>query len=96
VCEKALSVGLVFLIVIGGMLGWLAAIITRADTGVTMLRNVLIGIAGALITGLVLNPLIGGSDLLDGNYAIDSLLGVLTGSVAVLLLVNLWRDGELS
>jgi len=96
VCEKALSVGLVFLIVIGGMLGWIAAIITRADTGVTMLRNVLIGIAGALITGLVLNPLIGGSDLLDGNYAIDSLLGVLTGSVAVLLLVNLWRDGELS
>ena len=88
--------GLVFLIVIGGMLGWIAAIITRADTGVTMLRNVLIGIAGALITGLVLNPLIGGSDLLDGNYAIDSLLGVLTGSVAVLLLVNLWRDGELS
>jgi len=89
-------VGLVFLIVIGGMLGWLAAIITRADSGAARLRNILIGIAGALVTGLVIGPLIGGSNLLEGQYSVDSLLLALTGSVAVLLLVNLWRDGELS
>jgi uncharacterized membrane protein YeaQ/YmgE (transglycosylase-associated protein family) len=89
-------VGLVFLIVIGGMLGWLAAIITRADTGAARLRNILIGIAGALVTGLVISPLIGGSNLLEGQYSIDTLLLALTGSVAVLLVVNLWRDGELS
>ena len=88
--------GLVFLIVIGGMLGWLAAIITRADTGPTRLRNILIGVAGSLVTGLVIAPLIGASNLLEGQYSIDSLLIALTGSVAVLLLVNLWRDGELS
>lgn len=88
--------GLVFLIVIGGMLGWLAAIITRADTGPARLRNILIGIAGSLVTGLVIAPLIGASNLLEGQYSIDSLLIVLTGSVVVLLLVNLWRDGELS
>jgi uncharacterized membrane protein YeaQ/YmgE (transglycosylase-associated protein family) len=89
-------VGLVFLIVIGGMLGWLAAIIARADTGVARLRNILIGIAGALLTGLVINPLLGGGNLLEGHYGVDSLLLALTGSVAVLLIVNLWRDGELS
>ena len=88
--------GLVFLIVIGGMLGWLAAIITRADSGASRLRNILLGIAGALITGLVIGPLLGGSNLLEGQYGIDSLLLALTGSVVVLLLVNLWRDGELS
>lgn len=88
--------GLVFLVVIGGMLGWLAAIIVRAETGTARLRNILIGIAGALVTGLVINPLIGGSNLLDGQYSVDALLVALTGSVAVLLLVNLWRDGELS
>jgi uncharacterized membrane protein YeaQ/YmgE (transglycosylase-associated protein family) len=44
----------------------------------------------------VINPLIGGSNLLEGQYGIDSLLIALTGSVVVLLLVNLWRDGELS
>jgi uncharacterized membrane protein YeaQ/YmgE (transglycosylase-associated protein family) len=94
--RKVVSVGLVFLIVIGGMLGWLAAIITRADSGSARLRNILIGIAGALVTGLVINPLIGGSNLLEGQYSIASLLIALTGSVAVLLLVNLWRAGELS
>lgn len=88
--------GLVFLIIIGGMLGWLAAIIVRADSGPARLGNILIGIAGALVTGLVINPLIGGSNLLEGQYSIDSLLLALIGSVVLLLAVNLWRDGELS
>jgi uncharacterized membrane protein YeaQ/YmgE (transglycosylase-associated protein family) len=88
-------VGLVFLIVIGGMLGWLAAIITRADSGAARLRNIHIGIAGALVTGLAIGPLIGGSNLLAGQYSVDSLFIALAGSVALLLLVNLWRPGEL-
>ena len=88
--------GLVFLIVIGGMLGWLAAIVTRAGSGAVTLRNILVGIAAALVTGLVINPLLGGSNLLDGQYGIDALLVALTGTGAILLLVNLWRDGELS
>jgi uncharacterized membrane protein YeaQ/YmgE (transglycosylase-associated protein family) len=88
-------VGLIFLIVIGGMLGWLAAIIVRAETGAARLRNILIGIAGALITGLVIAPLIVGSNLLEGQYNVDALLIALTGSVVMLLAVNLWRTGEL-
>ena len=87
--------GLVYLIVIGGMLGWLAAIIVRAESGPARLRNILIGIAGALVAGLIVNPLIGGSDLLEGQYSVDALLIALVGSVAVLLAVNLWRDEEL-
>ena len=86
--------GLVFLIVIGGMLGWLAAIIVRAESGAARLRNILTGIAGALGAGLVINPLIG-SSLLYGQYNIDALLIALTGSVVLLLAVNLWRDGKL-
>lgn len=87
--------GLVFLIVIGAMLGWLAAIIARADSASERRRNILIGIAGALVAGLVVNPLLGQSNLLDGQYSIDALLIALTGSVAVLLAVNLLRDREL-
>ena len=87
--------GLVFLIVIGGMLGWLAAIIVRAETGVARLRNILIGITGALVAGLVVNPLVGSGSLLEGQYSVDALLIALIGSVVVLLAVNLWRDREL-
>jgi uncharacterized membrane protein YeaQ/YmgE (transglycosylase-associated protein family) len=87
--------GLVFLIVVGGVIGWLAAIIARARSAAAGMRNILIGIVGALITGLVVNPLTGGSNLLSGQYSVNALLLALVGSVAVLLSVYLWRDREL-
>ena len=81
--------GLVFLVVIGGMLGWLAAIIARAETGAARMRNILIGVAGALVAGLAVNPLLGEGNLLDGQYSVNALLIALAGSVALLLAVNL-------
>ena len=87
--------GLVFLIVIGGILGWLAAIITRTESAAASQRSILLGIAGALVAGLVVNPLIGQSNLLDGQYSIAALVIALAGSVGVLLAVNLLRNKEL-
>ena len=87
--------GLVFLIVIGGMLGWLSAIIACAENGSARLLNILMGIAGALVAGLVVNPLIGGGSLLDGQYSVSGLMIALAGSVAVLLAGNLLRNREL-
>lgn len=83
--------GLVFLIVIGAMLGWLAAIIVGAETGPARAGNVLIGITGALVAGLAINPLLGGADLLNGHYSLDALGIALIGAVVMLLAVNLWR-----
>jgi len=88
-------VGLVFLILIGAMLGWLAAIIARTETVQGLLLNLGGGIAGALVAGLVLHPLLGGGDLLAGNYSVDGLLTALAGAIVLLLAVNLWRDREL-
>jgi uncharacterized membrane protein YeaQ/YmgE (transglycosylase-associated protein family) len=86
--------GLVFLVVVGGMLGWLAAIIMRKEDSRGLALNVAVGIAGALVAGLVVHPLLGGGSLLDGSYSVDGLLTALFGSVAVLLAVNLLRDRE--
>jgi uncharacterized membrane protein YeaQ/YmgE (transglycosylase-associated protein family) len=82
-------VGLVFLVVIGGMLGWLAAIIARAESGTARMRNILIGIVGALVAGLAVNPLLGEGNLLAGQYSVNALLIALAGSVALLLALNL-------
>jgi uncharacterized membrane protein YeaQ/YmgE (transglycosylase-associated protein family) len=92
--RKVAPMGLVFLILIGGMLGWQAAIIARAEAGPARLRNILTGIAGALIAGLVVNPLLGGGDLLEGQYSVEALLIALLGSVVVLVAGNLWPDRE--
>lgn len=87
--------GVTFLILVGSLLGWLAAIIVDARTGWAKARNVLTGVAGALVAGLVVNPLLGDGDLLGGHYSVDAMLVALAGSVAVLLAVNLWRNREL-
>ena len=86
--------GLLFLIVLGAVLGWLAAIVMRAETGRVMLLNVAAGIGGALITGLVVGPLLGLGSILDGRHSVDGLLTALAGSIVVLFAVNVWRSRE--
>ena len=86
--------GLIFLVVLGAVLGWLAAIVTRAQSARTMFLNVAVGIGGALVTGLVIGPLLGVGTILDGRNSVDGLLTALAGSIVVLLAVNLLRDRE--
>ena len=86
--------GLVFLVVLGGILGWLAAIINNSATPRGIAFNVGAGIGGALLTGLALAPLLGVGSILDGAYRIDGLLTALAGSLVVLIAVNVLRDRE--
>ena len=86
--------GLVFLVVLGGILGWLAAIINRTENARGMLLNLVAGVGGALLTGLVLAPLLGVGSVLDGAYRVDGLLTALAGSLIVLAAVNVLRDRE--
>jgi uncharacterized membrane protein YeaQ/YmgE (transglycosylase-associated protein family) len=86
--------GLVFLLVFGAILGWLAAIVMRADDrrGVTI--NMLLGIGGALFAGLVVHPWMNGGSLLAGRYGVDGLLTAVVGSLAVLLVANVLRSNR--
>lgn len=82
---------LVLLVVVGAALGWLAAIVRRTESTQGILLNIIAGIGGALIAGLVVSPLLGRGGLLQGPYSADTLLISLVGSVIVLLTVNLVR-----
>ena len=86
--------GVVFLIVVGGTLGWLAAIVMRAESGPEMLRNGVAGVAGALLAGLGVSPLLGQGSLLYDAYDVAALVISLLGSAALLLAVNLPRLRE--
>ena len=86
--------GLVFLVVFGALLGWLAAIIIRAEETRELVLNVALGIGGALFAGLIVHPLLGGSSLLEGRYSVDGLFAALFGAIAILLAVNLLRNRE--
>lgn len=87
--------GVVFLVVVGGALGWLTAIIMRTEDARGIGRNIAAGIGGASVTGLVVGPLLGLGHVLDGRHSIAVLLTALAGAIVLLLAVNLVRKREL-
>jgi uncharacterized membrane protein YeaQ/YmgE (transglycosylase-associated protein family) len=86
--------GIIILIIVGGVLGWLASIVMRTDGQQGLLLNIVVGIVGAFLAGVVLNPLIGGGNIMNGDYSISSLIVSFLGAVVLLAIVNLVRRGS--
>ena len=82
------------IIVVGGILGWLASIVMRTDAQQGIVMNVVVGIIGALLGGLLLSGLIGGAPITSGAFDIRSLLVSFLGAVILLAIVNLFRRGR--
>lgn len=85
--------GIIILLVVGGLIGWVASMIMRTDAQQGVLLNVIVGIVGALIAGFVLTPLIGGAPITSGAISIQSVLVSLLGAIVLLAIVNLFRRG---
>jgi uncharacterized membrane protein YeaQ/YmgE (transglycosylase-associated protein family) len=86
--------GLIILIVVGGIIGWLASIVMRTNGQQGILLNVVVGIVGALVASFLLNPLIGGGNIMAGDFSVSSLLVTFAGAVVLLAIVNLVRRGS--
>ena len=88
--------GLLFMIVVGAILGWLAAIVLRIESPRGILLNMAAGVGGALLTGMFIGPLLlGSASLLAGYYRIGSLLLSLVDSIVVIAAVNVVWRGQL-
>ncbi len=81
-------------IIVGGVLGWLASLIMRTDAQQGTLLNIIVGIIGAFLAGLVLSPMFGISTINQNSFSIESLLVSLLGAVILLAIVNLFRRGS--
>ncbi len=64
----------ILMLVIGGILGWLASIIMRRDAQQGIILNVVVGIVGALLAGLLVTPLMGGAPITSGVFDIRSIV----------------------
>lgn len=80
-------------IILGGILGWLASIIMRTDASQGTLLNIIVGIIGAFVAGMVLTPLFGVATINQNNFSMPALLVSLLGAVLLLGIVNLFRRG---
>ncbi len=86
--------GLIIVLIVGGILGWLASIVMRTNAQQGIFLNVVVGIVGALLAGFVLTPLLGGAPVTSEAFDIRSLLVSFLGAVLLLAIVNLVRRGS--
>jgi uncharacterized membrane protein YeaQ/YmgE (transglycosylase-associated protein family) len=86
--------GLIILLVVGGVLGWLASMVMRTDGQQGIILNVVVGIVGALLAGFLITPLLGGAPITAGAFDIKSLFVSFLGAVVLLAIVNLVRRGS--
>jgi uncharacterized membrane protein YeaQ/YmgE (transglycosylase-associated protein family) len=78
-------------IIVGGLIGWIASIIMRTNAQQGVILNIVVGIIGALLAGLLLAPLFGTGTINQGDFSLSSLLVSLLGAVILLAIVNLFR-----
>lgn len=90
-----MSVVLILLVTIGSILGWLASIVTRSESHRDILHNIAIGIGGALAAGVLINPLVRGGNILNGNFDVTALAVSILGAVLLLAMTNLIRRNVL-
>lgn len=84
-------IGFLLWIVIGGVIGWLASIVMRTDGQQGIFLNIIVGIVGAFLAGL----LFGGGQMNANDFSIPSLLWAFLGAVILLAIVNLVRRGRI-
>ena len=83
--------GLIILLIVGGVIGWLAGLIMRDNNG--FILNVVVGIVGAVLAGFIVTPLIGGAPITSRVISVQSIIVSLLGAILLLAIVNLVRRG---
>ena len=82
-------IGIIVWLVVGGVVGWHASLLMRTDAQQGIILNIVVGIVGAFIAGLIIG---GGS--INQDITVESFLWSLLGAVVLLAIVNLIRRGS--
>ncbi len=82
--------GLIIWLIVGGVIGWLASILMRTDAQQGIFLNIVVGVVGAFLGGLLFS----GGSINNAPLTIYSFLVSLLGAVILLAIVNLVRRGS--
>ena len=91
--RKENIMGIIMWLIVGGIVGWLASIIMRRDGQQGIILNIVVGIVGAFVGGLLISPLVGAGTINEG-ITVGSFLVSLVGAVILLAIVNLFTRGR--
>ena len=78
-------------LIVGGRHGWIASMIMGTNDKQGIFLNIIVGIVGAFLGGLILAPLFGTGTINQYDFSIGSLLVSLLGAVVLLFIVGLFR-----
>lgn len=80
-------------IIAGAVIGWIASMIMHTNGRQGLLLDIVVGIVGAFLAGLVLTPLLGIGTINQNNFSLPALLVSLVGAILLLAIVRLLRGG---
>lgn len=80
-------IDLIIFLIVGGVIGWLASIVMRTDAQQGVLLNIVVGIIGSFIGGVLFGRSLGGGGI--GGW-----IAAFAGAVILLAIVNLIRRGS--
>lgn len=81
-------------IVVGGVIGWIASMVMKTDAQQGVFLNIVVGIVGAFLGGLLISPLVGVPSINQNAFSVGAMLVSLLGAIILLAVVNLFRRGR--
>ena len=81
-------------LIVGGFIGWVASKIMKTDAQQGVLLNIVVGIVGAFLGGLLISPLIGVPTINQNAFSLGAMLVSLVGAMILLAIVNFFRRGS--
>src|SRR5437762_12741718 len=63
-------------VIVGGLLGWLASIVMKTNDKQGIFLNIVVGVVGAFLGGLLLAPLLHTGTINQGDFSIGSLVEI--------------------
>jgi uncharacterized membrane protein YeaQ/YmgE (transglycosylase-associated protein family) len=78
-------------VVLGGIIGWLASIVMKTNAQQGIFLNIVVGVVGAFLGGLLLTPLLGSGTINNDDFSLPGVLVSFLGAIILLAIVNLFR-----
>ena len=84
-------INLILWIIFGALVGWLASIIMGRNAQMGALANIVVGIVGAFVGGIVWGLITSGGPMFSRSFSILSIIVALVGAIIVIWIVGMLR-----
>ena len=78
-------------LIVGALVGWVASLIMKTNNRQGLIADLVVGIVGAFVGGIILSPLFHVSTINESNFSLPALLVSLGGAVILLVFFKLLR-----